>query len=410
MSKRPSDPDTKPVIAFFVTVDWYFASHYLSLARAICDAGYSVSVITAVDRHAERIRAAGIDLIPFQISRKGMHPIAELKSLLRLIGVLRRLRPDLLHCIAQKPVLYGSLAARLTGVPAVIAALPGLGWMFTSREPRARLSRRLALLGYRHLLRHRGVRVLVQNETDRAQLEGLARLDATLIPGSGVDLERYRPRPPIAPSTSEPAAPVTIMLASRLLWDKGIGELVEAMRCLRQRRVACRCCLIGEPDDGNPASVPRPWLANCVAEGLVEWWGFRDNMPEVLRHAQIACLPSYYREGMPKFLLEASATGLPLVTTDTPGCRDIVEPEVNGLLVPPRHPIALAEALQRLVEDAGLRRRLGTRARAIAEARFGSELVAASVIAVYQDLLSKAGQRSAGRPPAQAATSRNGPG
>jgi glycosyltransferase involved in cell wall biosynthesis len=377
-------------VAFFVTVDWYFVSHYLALARAMCDAGCAVSVITAVDKHAEPIRAAGIELIPFQISRKGMHPVAEVKSLLRLIGVLRRLRPDLLHCIAQKPVLYGSLAARLTGVPAVIAALPGLGWLFTSREPRARMGRRLALFGYRRLLRARHVRVLVQNESDRAELQRLAGLDAILIPGSGVDLERFRPHPPAPP-------PITVMLASRLLWDKGIAELAEAMRLLQQRGVACRCCLIGEPDDGNPASVPKHWLEARVAEGVLEWWGFRDDMPEVLRQAHIACLPSY-REGMPKFLLEASAAGLPLVATDVPGCRDIVQPGINGLLVPPRDPAALADALQKLIEDAELRVRLGTQARAIAEGRFGSERIAVSVKAVYQELLARSAHRSDRQP------------
>lgn len=379
MSRPPSVERPKQRVAFFVTVDWYFASHYLALASALRDAGYAVSVITGVDGYGERIRAAGIDLVPLRISRKGMHPIAELKSLLQLIRVLRHLRPDLLHNIAQKPVLYGSLAARIAGVPAVISALPGLGWLFTSNTPRARLGRGLVLLGYRRLLRSRHVRVLVQNDTDRADLKRLAGLDAILIPGSGVDLMRYTPHPP-AP------LPVTIMLASRLLWDKGIGELVEAMRLLRGRGVVCRCCLIGEPDDGNPASVTRDWLERRVAEGVIEWWGYCEDMAAVLRGAHIACLPSY-REGMPKFLLEASAAGLPLIATDVPGCRDIVQPEINGLLVAPRSATALADGLQRLIDDAELRTRLGTRARAIAEARFGSERIADLVKAVYAELL-----------------------
>jgi glycosyltransferase involved in cell wall biosynthesis len=390
MSKQPAEPTPKARIAFFVTVDWYFVSHYLALALTMLNAGYKVSVITAVDKQAKTIRAAGIELIPFPISRKGMHPVAELKTLRRLITVLRRLRPDLLHCIAQKPVLYGSLAARLTGVPAVIAALPGLGWLFTSGAPHARLGRRLALLGYRRLLRHRRVRVLVQNDTDRAQLKRLAGLDAIVVPGSGVDLERYQPGP-------APPPPITIVLASRLLWDKGVGELVQAMRILHQRGVNCRCCLIGEPDEGNPASVPRQWLEARVAEGVVEWWGFRDDMPEVLRQAHIACLPSY-REGLPKFLLEASAAGLPLVATDVPGCRDIVQSGTNGLLVPPRDAVALADALQGLIEDCGLRGRLGTQARAIAEARFGAERIAAIVKDVYRKLLMQPRHRSGRQP------------
>jgi len=210
------------------------------------------------------------------------------------------------------------------------------------------------------------------------------------VPGSGVDLERYQPHPP-AP------LPVTVMLASRLLWDKGVGELVEAMRILRERGIPCRCCLIGDPDDGNPASVSRQWLEERVAEGIIEWWGFRSDMPEVLQYGHIACLPSY-REGMPKFLLEASAAGLPLVATDVPGCRDIVQSGTNGLLVPPRDAAALADALQRLIEDAELRGRLGTQARAIAEGRFGLERIAASVKAVYQELLARPTHRSDRQP------------
>ena len=381
MGRPQPDHRQKPRVAFFVTVDWYFASHYLALACAIRDAGYAVSVITDGDAFSEQIRGAGIELIPFQISRKGMHPVAEFKSLLRLIGVLRRLRPDLLHNIAQKPVLYGSLAARLTGVPAVVAALPGLGWLFTSGVPRARLGRRLVLLGYRYLLRHPRVQVLVQNETDRAELRQLAGLQAILIPGSGVDLERYQPHPP-AP------LPVTVMLASRLLWDKGIGELVEAMRLLRERGIACRCCLIGEPDEGNPASVSRQWLEDRVAEGIIEWWGFRADMPAVLRHAHIACLPSY-REGLPKFLLEASAAGLPLVGTDVPGCRDIIQQNINGLLIPRKTTVPLTDALQKLIENADLRARFGRRARAIAEAKFGNECIFRDVKSLYLDLLEK---------------------
>jgi glycosyltransferase involved in cell wall biosynthesis len=369
----------KPRVAFFVTVDWYFCSHYLALACALRDSGYAVSVITGVDKEGERIRAAGLDLIPFRISRKGMHPLAEAGSLLRLVRVLRRLRPDLLHNIAQKPVLYGGLAARLTGLPAVVAALPGLGWLFTSVEPRARLGRRLVLVGYRRLLRHPRVRVLVQNETDRNELNRLAGVNATVVPGSGVDLGRFLPGPPRPP-------PVTVMLASRLLWDKGVGELVEAIRLLRGRGIACRCCLVGQPDAGNPASVTRAWLDERVAEGVIECLGYRQDMPAVLRSAHVACLPSY-REGMPKFLLEAAAAGLPLVATDVPGCRDVVQPEVNGLLVPPRDACALANALQRLIEDAGLRARMGQNARAIAEARFANERIFAEVRSVYADLL-----------------------
>jgi glycosyltransferase involved in cell wall biosynthesis len=382
MSKEtvPRPPEAAPTVAFLVTVDWYFYRHYRALASAVLAAGYRVLVITGVDAHGDAIRSLGFDLFPIKISRKGMHPVRELPALLRLVRVLRRIRPDLLHSIAQKPVLYGSLAARLTGIRAVVAALPGLGWLFTSDVRRARLGRGLVMLGYRLLLRGANVRVLVQNTADRTELKRVGGLDAVLIPGSGVDLGRFVPCP-------APPGPVTIVLASRLLWDKGVGELVEAARFLRARMVGCRCVLVGMPDDGNPASVTRERLESWQAEGVIEWWGYREDMAAVLRQAHIACLPSYYREGIPKFLLEAAASGLPLVTTDMPGCRDTVEPEANGLLVPPRDAPALAAALRRLIEDEDLRERFGRRSRALAEERFGGERVAQATLAVYRDLL-----------------------
>jgi glycosyltransferase involved in cell wall biosynthesis len=379
-----ADPGSAPTVAFFVTVDWYFHRHYRVLASAVRDAGYRVVVITGVGAHGEAIRQLGFELVPIEISRKGMHPVREFGALLRLARVLRRVEPDLLHSIAQKPVLYGSLAARILGTRAVVAALPGLGWLFSSNAGRARLGRQLVMLGYRWLLRRPNVRALVQNRTDRAELKRVGKLDAVLIPGSGVDLERFVPRPPTP-------GPVTILLASRLLWDKGIGELVEAARLLHGRGAPCRCVLVGAPDEGNPASVTLEKLDAWNAEGVIEWWGYRADMADVLGQAHIACLPSYYREGIPKFLLEAAACGLPIVTTDMPGCRETVEPGVNGLLVPPRDPTALADALQRLVLNADLRSRFGANSRTAAESKFGDARIAEQTLAVYAELLDSTG-------------------
>jgi glycosyltransferase involved in cell wall biosynthesis len=240
--------------------------------------------------------------------------------------------------------------------------------------------------GYRRLLRKRRVRVLTQNEADRAELAALADLDAILIPGSGVDILRFRPRP-----ESPPSPPITIVLAARLLWEKGVGEFAAAAALLRERGVECRCCLVGKPDAGNPASVTDEVLRAWHGAGILEWWGYRDDMAAVLARVHIACLPSYYREGIPKFLLEAAATGLPLVATDLPGCRDVVEPEGNGLLVPPRDHRALAAALERLVADAALRGRLGRRSRQIAEERFDQRHISRQVLAVYSELLGSGG-------------------
>ncbi len=374
-------------VAFFVTVDWYFCHHYLALARAVRDAGFAVTVITGVEDHGEAIRAAGLDLIPLEVSRKGMNPLRELRSILRLTQVLRRLRPALLHNIAQKPVLYGTLAARLTGVSAVVNGVAGMGYLFTSEAPRARLVRRLVRGAYRALLVTPNVRVLVQNPDDQAQVRILTGAEPILIPGSGVDLARFVPR---APATSGSSSdPPVVVLASRMLWDKGVGDFAAAARRLKGQGSPARFVLVGKPDPGNPASVSEDQLRDWQREGFVEWWGYRADMPEVLAQTQIACLPSYYREGLPKFLIEAAAAGLPLVTTDATGCREAVEPGVNGFLVPPRDPVALGAALEQLIADPELRRRFGARSRALAEARFDETKVHGATLAVYHEILQR---------------------
>lgn len=364
-------------LVYFVTEDWYFCSHRLPLAVAARAAGYEVTVVTRVRAHGEVIRAAGLDLAPFEIARGGMNPLAELATLARLIGVYRRIRPDIAHHVAMKPVLYGSLAARIAGVPHVINALAGMGWLFTSAGGAAALLKSLVRAALRRLLA-RGI-ALVQNPDDAALLERLG-VDARRIrriAGSGVDLARFHPAP-------EPPGIPVVVLPSRLLWDKGVGEFVAAARMLKARGVEARFVLAGQPDAANPASIPVTQLARWVEDGVVEHLGWVDDMPRVFREAHIVCLPSY-REGLPKALIEAAAAGRPIVTTDVPGCREVVEDGVHGLRVPPRDAVALADALARLIADAGLRARIGASARARAEAEFGIEAIVAQTLALYRE-------------------------
>lgn len=371
-------------ITFFVTVDWYFCIHFLALARAIQAAGYEVTVITQVTDHGEVIRTAGLGLIPFEVSRKGMNPWQEVQSILGLTRILRVLKPDLLHNIAQKPILYGTLAARITGVPAVVNGVVGMGYLFTSEAPHARLLRTLVGGAYRALLTAPNLRVTVQNPDDQAQISRLIGVEPTLILGAGVDLARFVPQ-------AEPQGPPVVVLASRMLWDKGLAEFVAAARLLKGRGCSARFVLVGKPDPGNPASVSEEQLQDWQCEGSVECWGFRTDMPVVLAQAHIVCLPSYYREGLPTILIEAAAAGLPLVTTDATGCREAVESGSNGILVPPRDPTSLAAALERLISDPDLRRRFGTRSRALAEARFDAVKINEATLAVYRELLERTG-------------------
>jgi glycosyltransferase involved in cell wall biosynthesis len=376
------DGGAGPTLLYLVTEDWYFCSHRLPMALAAQALGCEVIVATRVDRHGDVIRGHGFRLVDWKLDRRSAHPVGEGRALAQLVALYRRERPDLVHHIALKPVIYGALAARLAGVPAVLNALAGLGAAFIAPSRLAHHRRRALLAVFRRLLDRPGSRLLVQNEDDRALFTAeriVAAERIALIPGSGVDTERFHPVP-------EPDGVPVAVLAGRMLWDKGVGEAVEAARLLAARGVALRIALVGRPDPANPRSIAEETLRGWVAEGLVEWWGQRDDMVEVWREAAIGLLPSY-REGMPKALLEAAACGRPLVATDVPGCRALVTPEVSGLLVAPRDPAALAAALETLAGAPERRRALGAAARQIAVARFGDDEIRRQIRDLYRDML-----------------------
>jgi len=226
-------------------------------------------------------------------------------------------------------------------------------------------------------------RIIVQNPDDLQRLAKECDVDPnriTLIKGSGVDLKQFYP-------SQEPIGVPLVVLASRMLWNKGIGEFVEAASILNKEGVAARFALVGESDDHNPLSIPGSRLKKWHADNRVEWWGYRTDMPSVLAQASVVCLPSYYGEGVPKILIEAAASGRPIVTTDMPGCREIVRDGENGLLVPVRNSRELARALGRLINDAPLRREMGYRGRRIVESEFSVESVVEETIQVYEEML-----------------------
>ena len=364
-------------LLFVVTEDWYFISHRLPLAVAAQAAGFDVAVATRDGGRADVIRSAGIRLIPFSLSRRGGNPLREVMALWRLY---RREQPDLVHHVALKPVMFGALAAWLARVPAQVNAVAGLGWLFTSSSGIVRLARPALRWMLAHLLNQPHSLTIVQNPEDKALLEhsGVSAARLRLIRGAGVDVRVFYP-------VSPPPEPVCIVLVARMLWDKGVGEFVEAARRLTDAGVNARFILVGDPDPANPASVPESTLHSWHGQHGVEWWGRREDMPAVLQAAHIACLPSFYGEGLPKSLLEAAACGLPIVTTDAPGCREIVRDGVNGLLVPVRDVDTLVGALRKLIDDAALRQRMGEQSRLRAETEFDLETVIAQTLAVYRE-------------------------
>ena len=369
-------------LLFFVTEDWYFCSHRLPLASAAKDAGYEVSVVTRVQSHGDRIKAAGLKLIPLELSRRGMNPLNELRVISRLASIYKVERPDIVHHVALKPVLYGSIAARLAGIPYVINAIAGLGFLFSSKTLKARIARPFFLMFFKLLLNRSGSRVILQNAEDATLLINSGVLNEkriALIRGSGVDTLEYTAKPEL---DSEPV----VILASRLLWDKGVGEFVDAARLLKEDGIHARFALLGEGDIENPGSISDEQLQVWHDEGVIERWGKKDNMPEVFAQVHIVCLPSFYGEGVPKVLIEAASCGKPIVTTDSPGCRDIVRDGVNGILVPLRDSTSVAEALKKLIESPGLRKKMGKKGREIVEREFSLDKVNRETLALYEEL------------------------
>lgn len=373
----------KPHLLFLITEDWYFWSHRLSLARAARDAGFRVTIATRVSEHGPRIEAEGFGLVPLSMTRRGRNPLGELAAIAELTRLYRRLRPDIVHQVAMKPVLYGSIAAIAARVPVIVNALAGLGYVFTTDNAKTRLLRPLLRAGFRAVLGHRRAHLIVQNQDDhglftRSGLVPPGRI--SLIPGSGVDCRGQFTAQP------EPEGPVVATVVARMLWDKGIGEMVEAARLLRQRGQDLRILLVGKPDPDNPRTIPEDTLRGWQAEGVVEWLGHRSDIAALWAQSHIAVLPSY-REGLPRSLLEAAACARPLITTDVPGCRELVRHEVNGLLVPARDGVALADAVERLAKDAELRRGLGATARAMIETTYSDEVINGRIVGLYRKLL-----------------------
>ncbi|MBM9538639.1 glycosyltransferase family 4 protein [Desulfobulbus alkaliphilus] len=369
-------------ILFFANTDWYLYNFRLPLARFLHEQGCDVLFVSPPGEYGERLRAAGFRWESLPMERRSLNPLRELAVLHRLRRIYTRERPYLVHHFTIKCVVYGSLVARWLSIPRV-NAVTGLGHVFTSQSLKARALRppvcgllRLALGGC-------ATRLILQNPDDRTAFQQ-QRLTIPehirLIRGSGVDIVRFRPT-----ERAKTGEPLRLLLASRLLWEKGIGEYVEAARRLKAHGMNVECWLAGSPDPGNPASIDVARLVDWRDEGVVRVLGQVDDMAALLPQVDVMVLPSY-GEGVPRSLLEAAACGLPLIATDVPGCREVVRNGLNGILIPPRNPEALTEAMSRLAEDDGLRRRFGEASRRLAVEEFAQETVFAQTLAVYREL------------------------
>lgn len=369
-------------ILFFANTEWYLYNFRLPLARYLRDHGHEVVMLSPPGPYVAKLQAAGFRTLTIPMQRRSLNPLRELALLSRIRRLYIQERPDLVHHFTLKCVILGALAARLAGIAACVNSVDGMGYIFTSTDLLARLLRPSVCILLRLALNSRYSRLIVQNPDDQQEFlaQRLIRPEhIRLIRGVGVDTERFQPH-------LRPPGPFRVLLAARLLWDKGVGEYAEAARLLHNTGLPIELRLAGAPDPGNPASVPPDTLADWQRQGVLTLLGHVDDMPTLLAETDIVALPTSYREGIPCSLLEAAACGLPIITTDAPGCREIVQHEVNGLLIPIKDAPALAAALRRLCQEPATRQRMGHASRAKALAEFDERLVFEQTLAVYEEL------------------------
>lgn len=370
-------------LLFIVNIDWFFISHRLPIALAAIEQGYEIHIVTGITDKQDELTSHGLIVHPISINRSKANLLNETRTFISIYRSLKRIKPDVVHLVTIKPVIYGGIAARLAGMKNVVAAISGLGHIFSEQGIKAKIRRSLVSLAYKVALGQKHLRVVFQNPTDRDTLARITKLNSNqkvMIPGSGVDLSVYNDR-------SKFVEPPIIMLAARLLHDKGVGEFVEAARLLREKGFTARFCLIGEPDPSNPNSVTNNELLQWKEEEVIEYWGHRSDMPSVLGDAYMVVLPSYYGEGLPKVLIEAAACGKAVITTDMPGCRDAIIPDKTGILIPPRDADILAESIQRLLADKNLCKEMGKAGRQLAEKKFSIKNVTDIHLKIYNELI-----------------------
>ena len=361
----------------------YFIRHHLPVVRAAQAAGYEVHVAVPPDESGRALRDSGIACHDIPLVRGSTNPLRELATIVDLYRLYRALAPDIVHHSTTKPVIYGGIAAQAARVPAVVNSVFGLGYVFLATGPTAAVLRFGVKLAYRLALRHRNSRLVLQNHDDLKLFvdQGLIGQEAVrVVRGVGFDPEKFV-------GTPEPEGTPVVLLASRMIGDKGIAEFIAAARLLREEGIEARFVLAGDVDPSNPKSLKTAELQQSHDQGFVEWLGWRTDMPSLIAQSHIICLPSYYREGLPQILIEGAAAARPIVTTDAPGCREAVIPNETGLLVPVRDPRALADALKRLITDAALRERMGQRGRRLAEEEFSLEHVLMLNLSVYEEVL-----------------------
>ena len=369
-----------------LTEDWFFCSHFLERALAAKKAGYSIFVLSRQSLNKDVLDNYGVKFISVPFDRKSTNPFYEFYVLIKIILIYKKVRPDIVHHVALKPVIYGSIAARICRIKSVINAPVGMGYVFTSDNIKAKILRPLLKILFKFLINsHNGInkrnKVIFENNDDLNYFINLKAVDpknACIIQGAGVKIKQtFQPQ-------KNKKIP-TIALVARMLKDKGINEFVEASKIVNREKILGNFLLVGDIDPGNPSSLKRQTLAKWNDDKIIKWLGWMDNVGEILKKTDILCLPSY-REGLPKALIEGAAYGLPIVTTNTVGCKDVVEDGVNGFLVPIKNVDQLSKRILELIKSKDLRNKMGKASFNIASRKFSSEIINSQTLDVYNEM------------------------
>ena len=367
-------------ILYIVNEPWFFLSHRLPIAVAAKKQGYTVHVATRAGEAVQEILDKGFIHHELSLSRNSSSVPNELASLLDIWKLINKVEPDVLHLVTIKPVLYGGIVSRLTSVNKVVAAVSGLGTLFLATGAKAELKRKVGIGLYRLALQSNKTTVILQNPDDKQLLIDLKAVKAeqtTLIRGSGIDLSEFK----AFPENLDDIPVVTF--AARLLFDKGLAEYIEAIKLLNKKGIIASYQIVGDLDPGNSTSATATDIEEWQSIPNLNVVGYQKDMATVLRHSNMVVLPSY-REGLPKVLIEAGACGRAVITTDVPGCRDAIEANKTGLLVPAKDVNELAKAIEKLVTDSELRVQMGVAGRQLAEREFAIEKVVKQHLSIYQ--------------------------
>jgi len=372
-------------IIFFANSDWYLYNFRVALARHLASKDAEVVMVSPPGDYVSALTSEGFRCISLNMNRRSTNPFTEINVIWQLVKVFRSEKPDLVHNFTIKSVVYGSIAARFASIKNIVNAVAGLGFVFSSKGLRARVLKPIVRKLLKFAMGGKNSRLILQNPDDEALFTQEKLVDSAnirLIKGSGVNTERFK----LNAEKVEPAIPVVLM-ASRLLWDKGVLEYVETARTIKRAGQDARFILAGSPDSGNPASVTEADLRKWREEGMVDLVGHVEDMPALLKQVDIVVLPTRYGEGVPRMLIESAAAGMPLVATNVPGCREVVIHEKNGLLVEPGDTAALVAAVSKLLNDYPLRNQMGLNGRELVLREFDEKVVFEKTLLVYQELI-----------------------